>query len=78
MKNPSDKTRRALRILDANPGIFPGDFARKMWDTRTWVQSAVGMTGGAYIDRLRNAGLIDGAGSLTEDGRAVLAEAASV
>ena len=78
MKKPSDKTRRALRILDDNPGIFPGDFSREMWDTSSWIQTAVGLTGGAYIDRLRSHGLIDDAGNLTKEGRKILAEAPPV
>lgn len=71
MKRPSEKTRRALRILDGHTYLVPSDFARLMWDVSGWERTA-GMTGGSYLSLLEDKGLIDGNQCLTEEGRRVL------
>lgn len=72
-RKPSDKMIAALRLIAERWPLTPGQFAVRLWDTRDWKPHAVGRTGGAYLDRLRQMGLVDARGGyLTWLGRRVM------
>ncbi len=74
-RKPSAIMLQALALIEKRGQFLsPGDFARALWDTESWDFHAVGKTGGAYLWRLWQMGLITvGHDKLTELGKTVLA-----
>ena len=59
-RKPSEVQLQALSFIEANPqGFTCTRFANHLWDTRSWQAHTIGKTGGSYLWRLENMGLIE-------------------